>query len=235
MFKQIKAVAAFAIVLASCLIFYGYFYFFRIKKIIIFGNNNLKGLSYFNGKSTLTLDEKNIIGNLLTVNPTVKTFEIKVELPYTVIINYLPREKFVYYTSDKTSGYLDNDGVYLETAEKNNLNLPQIKANGLGIYPDEKADWRITKALKYVADMNHFDLSLQEIDIDNKRNIFTLYLNSGEMAFIPQNSDPNYITPSLQVIVTRFRIDGKFIRSVDFTNDKPVVLLKSEEKNYSTP
>ncbi|MBI3955603.1 hypothetical protein HY338_04095 [Candidatus Gottesmanbacteria bacterium] len=94
----------------------------------------------------------------------------------------------------------------------------------------DKVDWRILKAIKLVVDASKNTLSINKISLDEASGIYHLILVEGEEVEFSQEQDPYLIAASLQIIISRFRIEGKIISQIKFQFDKPVVVLKSGEK-----
>jgi hypothetical protein len=127
---------------------------------------------------------------------------------------------------------VDSEGILLY-GMRTSESLPQIEAlNPINSF-DDRTDWRILKAIKIIEETKLQELTFEKIFIDDEKNVFNLYSNDHQEIIVPFTADIPKIAASLQIIVSRFRIEGKFVTSVDFRFDKPVIKLASEEKKSS--
>jgi len=60
-------------------------------------------------------------------------------------------------------------------------------------------------------------------DIEEGSNFYVLKLNSGETVILSKNKDVLEQLSSLQLILSRFKIEGKVIKNLDFRFSQPVV------------
>jgi hypothetical protein len=207
---------------------------YRIKKVVLISKDfPIKGLYKLNNSSSFFINEKKILSDIISQNSDIYTINIKKIFPDTLIITPIfrtPAAK-VYNKSDEYN-LVDKEGYFL-TISENSSGLSNIYAYGIGLTMYSKPDWRIIKSLNYIKRSAEKGIPIENLTIDQENDVFILHLKAGEEVLVPQMSAPAFVTDSLQLIVSRFRIEGKIVSKIDFTSDKPVVTLRSEDKNYS--
>lgn len=204
------------------------FHRFRLKKVIAYcDDRSLKGLSRFNGVWTFMISEPEAAAVLLRENRIMKNIKVKLLMPDTMEIECENRQKFSYMKSGAVNFYVDEEGVFLEKADENSAGLPTITAEQISLGSFEKLDWRLMRAIEYLKYSNRSDWKVKDISVRGDEKMYTLGLQTGEVIFIPIDKDPDLISASLQIIISRFRIDGKFISKIDFSSEKPTVTIKN--------
>lgn len=72
-----------------------------------------------------------------------------------------------------------------------------------------------------------------QIIIDDNSGNYILKTNNQIEITIPVKMAINTLSASLQLIISRFRIEGKIISRIDFQFEKPIIVLKNGEKMSS--
>lgn len=205
-----------------------------VKKVEIESNSqNIKGLGVLNGKNLIFLNEERLIQELNKQNPNLKKIIIQKKYPNTLLIFTVERIPIAQIKKNTLKINVDSDGVYLFEAG-NVQNLPEIDADNIPLFENKKADWRISKSLELIENLYKNNINPRKIAVNNKDNQYSVYLNDGSEVIVPYETDNSAVAASLQIIISRFRIEGKFISKIDFRSDKPIVVLANEEKNSST-
>ena len=204
---------------------------FQLKKIVVIAPtlDNIR-LEIFNNKNLLFLNIDEIKQSLLAENIDIKSLSVYKKYPQTIIINFILREPKVILNSPRGSKLLSDDGIILSQKIDYNQNLPVIESS-LNI--DRNNDWRILKMLSYLKLLSKKSISVNKIIQDDDLSVFKILLDDNTEIIVPQSADPTIVSPSLQLIIYRFRIEGKFISKIDFSYDKPVVSFINGEKNIS--
>lgn len=166
-------------------------------------------------------------------NPRVKSVTIEKILPDTLRIDVKARIPKAYVKDSLRTQYIDDDGVLLPVERESEIKLPVIIAQNTIFFGTEKTDWRLIKAVSILTQMEKESISIDQIVIDSEKSVFHVYLNTKSEIIIPQSADPKVTAASLQTIIARFRIEGKFISKVDFQFDKPIVILSNGENMSS--
>jgi len=204
---------------------------FEIKKLILISSGkDIKGLNVFNRRNLLFLDTEKISKMLLEQNKDIRTVKITKKFPHSIIIiptARIPKALIIY----KNLNYLiDEDGILLPKDNKSTTELPIIETVIAPYSSNNITDWRINKALSYLAYGLKSGIIIEKIIIDNQNDDYFISTKDGEKVIVPQINDSGYVIASLQIIISRFRIEGKFIKSIDYRVEKPIVLLKDEGK-----
>ncbi|EKD90099.1 MAG: hypothetical protein ACD_32C00020G0002 [uncultured bacterium] len=116
------------------------------------------------------------------------------------------------------------------TGEKEIEDLPVIKISKSDLSSSQKADWRIIKALSFLIYCQKQSILIDRILIDENKSLFHIFLADGVEVIAPQTGNASILAASLQIIISRFRIEGKIITKVDFQFDKPIVVLSNGEE-----
>ncbi len=202
----------------------------KIQKIIVIGNiNNIRGLNILDNQRLLFIKNEEITKQLTKINPAIKNIFIEKKYPDTLVLQVEERKAFVQAVSNGYKIYYDKEGIPIEYTNVS-FSLPLINAKMLNLRKDRKTDWRIMKAIKITEDFGKLNINIEDITIlDNESNFIVKLVQDGKV-IIPYNDDPANIAASLQIIIHRFRIEGKFIEKVDFRFEKPIVSLSNGEK-----
>ncbi len=118
---------------------------------------------------------------------------------------------------------------------KNNFvyKLPVIKTPLITFGLGNLADWKIIKAKEIIFELGKRSIFSDQIVIDDNSGNYILKTNNQIEIIIPLKMEINTLSASLQLIISRFRIEGKIISRIDFQFEKPVVVLKNGEKMSS--
>ncbi len=204
-----------------------------IKKVIIISDNSdIKGLHIIEGKNLILLDNKSLIDFLLKSNPNINKILINKSIPNSLALQIIPRIPIAVVDNEHISIYVDEEGIYL-TGLSDLGSLPKIQIANIPMYTDRKADWRVVKALLILKFFDNQNIGIQNIVIDDNNNMYTFYLLNDIQVLIPYNADAPKLAASLQVIISRFRIEGKTVSLIDFRYDKPIVVLSNDGKKSS--
>ena len=200
--------------------------FFRIKKVIVISNSTeIRGLSQLFSENYLSLNEEVTAQKLLAVNPLIKNIKIGKTFPQTLTLNVFWRKPQAKILLDDKIILLDEEG---KVSAGDPDGLTEIAGTKITLPSSGTTDWRILKSVNYIILLSKSGIRVNNIYIFDEESIFILELADGEEVKIPFQTDPDQVSASLQVIISRFRIEGKFISSIDFRFDKPLVVLKNE-------
>ncbi len=216
-------------------IFSGFLIFshYQLKRVIVISTSQkLNGLELLTGQNLLTLDTDKIIRDLLSKNQTIKSIKLTKLLPDVLILEVIRRTPRYLIVKNDLIFPVDEEGIIL-TGAIYDENLSRIKADNLSVFSGEKIDWRILKAINLLQDIEKQSILVDQIFIDDKGSLFLLDLPEGTKVIIPYNNDTTLVATSLQIIMSRFRIEGKFVSKIDFRFEKPVVTLSNGEKMSS--
>lgn len=229
--KKSLLLTAFSLFLFLCLLFLLFIFMqFTVQKIIVISSSpEIYGLEIIRGKNLIVAPLSQLTEYLIKRNQKVKSITIEKLFPNTLRIDLMAREPVAYVKDSLRTLSIDSDGVLLPGSESTGKKLPVIKTENTIFLASEKTDWRLIKALSILDQMKKESISVDQIRIDKDKSNFHVYLDTPVEVIIPFESNPQIVATSLQVIVARFRIEGKFISKVDFQFDKPIVILRNEE------
>lgn len=203
---------------------------FKVKKIYVISNSqNIKGLAIINNQNLLFLDKGKIINGLMQQNSGWKSLSLDISLPETMRLTAIGRTPRAKINGHKIY-YLDENGILISDPAQIN-DLPVIEADYIKIFNENTVDWRVLKAIDYIKLMSQNNIEIEKITIDSDISTYNLVLDSGTKVIIKQLDSPKNIVASLQTIIARFRIEGKFISVINYQFDKPVVTIANEQKN----
>ena len=209
--------------------------FFRhqLKKVIVISSfQQLYGLEMLAGQNLLTVDTDKTIRVLTSKNQLVKSINIIKQYPDTLVLEVKARIPRYLVVKDSMIYPLDEEGIVLPGVIYDE-GLLQIDAANLSVFSGEKSDWRILKAISLLKNIEKQSILVDQISIDDKGSLFLINLDEGTKVVIPYNIDAAFLATSLQVIMSRFRIESKFVSRIDYRFEKPVVTLSNGEKMSS--
>lgn len=219
-------------IISLFIVFFCFTQFIIRKVIVISPEINLRGIDAINGQSLLFIDNKKIIRILKDQNPNIADIFVTKEFPNILKLNIFIRNPIVVLNSGSTKIGIDKEGILLFGIETH-LNLPKIETTSPIHNFTNYTDWRITKAAQILVLLNKESIIVDRIILKDSDSIFSIFLDEGSEIIAPYSVDPPLLAASLQVIIHRFRIEGKFISRIDFRFEKPIVQLINGEKNSS--
>jgi len=233
--KKIVTYSAIILILPCIIFIFIFIYFkFQLKNLIIISNkSSIVGLTQLNGVNLLPLNIKKVSLNLQKLNSSFLTINLSKKFPNSLILETKNRIAIAKIQVGNGYKFVDLNG-FIFTDNDNIADLPVIIIPQISIYSDQKTDWRVTKAISFIAEATRQGISIEQLLGDNTDNSFTIKLSIGPEIMLPYSADAVSKASSLQVIILRFRIEGKNIAKIDFRFDKPVVTLSNGEKISST-
>ena len=229
--KIVFFVGLFILLITSLLIYL--YNFFTVKRVYVIGNViPLRGINSLSKENLLLFNNKNVESNLKNKNPSVKNIIIRKTFPNILNITTIRREAIIEITDGKRVLYLDEDGIVLEINHLNSK-LPQIKTTLITFGLGNMADWKMIKAKNLIIELEKKGIFTDKIAVDDNSGNYILKTNNKIEIIIPLKMEINILSASLQLIISRFRIEGKIISKIDFQFEKPVVVLKNGGKMSS--
>ncbi len=102
-------------------------------------------------------------------------------------------------------------------------NLPQIVVLTEPLFGNERIEnYEFNKILFILDRAEKSELDVEKIAVYNKERI-DFYLKNGIMVTVNSELDADYFISSLQIMLSRFKIEGKVPASIDYRFNKPVV------------
>lgn len=202
---------------------------FQIRTVIVSSEDlDIYGLEKLNNQNLLLLDVDKFTKSLVRQNSLISSASGRKEYPDRLIIYLYKREPIALVASSPIKYYIDKEGILLPKVK--DIDLPQIEVSNIQVFLGQQADWRITKAVNLLQNMSKQSILVDRIIIDDRESLFRMHLKGDVLVLVPYNFEGLILAPSLQIIMSRFRIEGKFIRKIDFRFDKPTVVLSNGEE-----
>ncbi len=230
---KIRFLAAIFILGLSLLSVFAYKQLYIKTLIVISPRDKINGLSIFNDQNLLNIQTEKIIQYLQRQNPSLNPISISKKFPDSLVVEAKSRMALAKFANTAQNMYIDQSGIIFES-EENLSGLPVIVSAYLSKSANQKADWRVVKAIDFIQQANKQSINVDQIMLDDSAGMFSAILTDGINVLISYNADIQAKVSSLQLIIVRFRIEGKNISIVDFRFDKPIVILATGEKISST-
>lgn len=229
--KVLRILIFFGLVIISLLIICFVQSRFVIKKVIIITPeiNNLRGLHIIQGQLLFLVNTGKMIKLLKDQNPNIADISIIKEYPNALRISIIIKKPIAVLKTNSAKIGIDKEGTLL-FGMKTDSNLPKFEITSPSYNLTNPTDWRISKAALIMVLLNKESILVDRIIFRDNDSIYIIYLDEGTEIKAPYNIDPPSFAASLQVIVRRFRIEGKFISEIDFRFEKPIIQLINEEK-----
>lgn len=203
---------------------------YSLKKVIIISSlSSLNGLKSLEGINLLFMDMPMITQLLKESNLQVKDLTLHKIYPHTLQLNITPRIPIAEVLTSNGSVFIDDEGIITASYAPTGKTLPVI--DWLNIRPSKtsKADWRVIKAISLIKMGSVSSFNIEKITINDEQNLFQIKTSDGTNILINTKDDAQFIATSLQLIVERFRIEGKNISSINLRFDKPIITLINGE------
>lgn len=202
---------------------------FKIKTVIIHGETqNVQGLAKLNNQNLLFLDSNKFVEDLLEQNLLISSASARKEYPNRLVIHLYARKPVAVVIDKFSEHHIDKEGILLPKRE--DIDLPKIEIFNIQVFSGQKGDWRMVKAVALVANMSKQGILVDRIIIDERQSLFQMFLKEDILVFIPYNFEQLSVAASLQIIMSRFKIEGKRLRKVDFRFEKPIAILSNGEE-----
>ncbi|MBI4066822.1 hypothetical protein HY407_00410 [Candidatus Gottesmanbacteria bacterium] len=207
------------------------FFYFRINTLEIYGKKaNIIGLEKLEGQNIFLLNENSLRSKLLLSNITIEDIHIKKLYPNKLQMIIKPKEIEIAILSTSSAYLASLDGIILNKIDKASLptNLTKIE-NIEGLKIGDKVPNDIKSLINISKDLKNANLQADKIKVDNTAQVATFVLPSGTEFIISLTRNNETLPASLQLIMTRFRIEGREPTKIDFRFDKPIVTLNNEK------
>lgn len=204
---------------------------FNINKVIVISlQNKIYGLSILNSQNLLFIDSLDILNRLLENNPSFSSATLDRRYPATLLISTTDRKPVARIVHSATALFLDENGI-LFSGNQNESNLPLVELSQKIYHMAKIADWRLIKSARLIDYLAKQTIFVDRLYIDDNNGLFSINSKEGSLFIVPFASDVIQVATSLQTIITRFRIEGKFVQKVDLRFEKPIVVVTNGEKS----
>lgn len=230
--KFIPQILFLFICLLAILSIYSYLYIFRIKTIVVNGNlKNLYGLETIINNSLISFDKEKATQILLKNNFLVQNIYFTKSYPDKLLISFSTKEIYAQIEGKQGIYFISFDGYILQkTSNINSDQIPLIQDKTHDYFVGNIVDRPILSIIELIANIKKVVINPIRIMIDRPTSTATIELDSGTQIIISLTKDNTSIPASLQIIVSRFRIESRTLRTIDFRFDKPIVTLANGDK-----
>lgn len=216
--------AIFLIILASGL----FWYVFRLKRIIVVAQRKPQ-VSYEDLKAAnlIFLNSQEVSEQIVSQDRHILSVFVKKQFPSTIIVDVSFRKPYALLRTSDLLYELDCEGVILEEASASSPLVPVVETSQ-GSFPlTALPDSRVAKALQLNREIAKQSIRIERIRMEPAISAYHIYTNEDEEFIVPYSEDIARLAASLQLTMSRFRIEGKSVRTIDFRFNKPVVTLKN--------
>lgn len=171
-------------------------------------------------KNLLFFPSESVVKSILAENTLIEHVQIEKKYPHTLVIRVSPRTPFV--NVPQNDGYIEVDrtGFVLGPSE-GMAPLPVISFPvGSVIVGTRITDEKFMHALAFLENAKEI-ISFDHVDEHDSAS-FRATMGQTDI-IIPQLSEPERITTTLQTLLTGFRIKGTLPKTIDLRFDKPIV------------
>lgn len=201
---------------------------FKLRRLIVISPFADTGIRNAFDKPYTFLIKTDQIKNSILQNPIWQDVQVHIVNPSTVEVSLTAKKPVAAVEFQKTYIPVASDGTPLPKSEGGEL--PTIAVSSLTDYKAGNTDWRVTKAVDIIESLNNAGISVSKVTIEQKNSLFIIAISEGTQIVVPQTFSPSELAASLQIIIGRFRIEGKSVTKIDFQYDKPVIILSSQTK-----
>lgn len=207
--------------------------YFRVKKVVIIGQtSSITGLNIFNHQNLISLDTNRAAAELVKDNYFIDKVILRKKYPDEVVLNLTFKLPVLNLICANGQFSLDQKGIIIPVEEKEDWPVIENK-NSLCLY-GQKADWRVLKVYELILEINNLGYRTLKVTVDDSRGAYIFSENPESELVIPYAAEVSSTATSLQIIISRFRIEGKLIKSIDFRFDNPVITFENGEKISSS-
>jgi cell division septal protein FtsQ len=148
--------------------------------------------------------------------------------PSTIIIHSFYKSISAKIIVNEKIYYVDQNGFNLTEIDNIPVDLPNIYPTELVFNSQGQADWMIRKVIELINEQNKLSLMVLNAYLESDEQRVRLETYDDIEIILPLSKNSKDIAASLQIIISRFRIEGKNIDSIDFQFDKPLLRFKDE-------
>ena len=216
--------------LGIALISFGVYKFFTtlflVKTIKIAGEQEevLKGIEKLGGQNLLFLSKEKWEKRIEKENPLLKEIKIERKFPNQILLKFKKREPkaVIFNPIASTRLLIDGEGVILKK-ENQEKKLPVIIA---GLQNFEIGDRIKNKSIELILDcIEVLEESAQgaRFEVSEGAKILTVTLSNNVLILISQELEKEKIIYSLQILLKKFKIEGKWPKRIDLRFKKPIL------------
>lgn len=180
---------------------------------------------YLLGKNILWLDSKAEAEGIIFLRPAYESVQLSRQLPQGILVTIIKRKPIGQASKDNNIFYVFDQHGFVFGQGENNPSLPVVN-----VYPEfplalNLPNEILRKIVDLVRFLDEYQLAFKQFEIPDNRTVKIKTEDGQELIFGLQKSLKSQVA-SLQLILSRSKIEGKLIKSLDLRFDKPVAIFK---------
>ena len=221
-----KSLFFFGVILLTVGLYKFFTTFFLVKTIKIAGTQVevLGGIEKLGGQNLLFLDKFKWEDRLQKENPTLKEIKIEKEFPAQLLIKFKKREPkaIIFDQKSSTSFSIDEEGVILKKGrEEKRLAVIIASLQNFKI-GDRIKNKNIKLVLKLISALEESSEGTK-FEVDESLKILNITLSNGNLILINLEKEQEETIYSLQMLLKKFKIEGKWPKRIDLRFKKPIL------------
>ncbi len=188
----------------------------------------IAGLESLENTNLIILDETYYQKEILRKNILLKDITLTKILPNKLKMVLKMRDPYIRLMILNNNYILSEDGVVLKIGS-NPKDVPIISVEKeIIIYKiGDRVDSFIINAIELARNLKERNIDFDKIVLNKDSGTITFNTPSSILVVLSLNKNNDFVAPSLQIITSRFRIEGKEPIKIDFRFDKPIITLKN--------
>jgi len=192
--------------------------------IITTPDNNLNLAHVFSSQIILLIDTDDIKKNIQSKNSWIDHISITKSYPDKLLISVDRKSIFSYIETAGAFYEVSSDGFILKKTYSPNPSLSKVQIEGLKIKEGDILPKDLLLLLTFISDSKlNPSIQIESASVDASSQKGTIVLKDGTIIEVPLYKINPSFPASLQIIIDRFRIEGKKLSKIDFSFGKPVI------------
>lgn len=192
---------------------------------------SLNGLNSLSGKNLMIVDLNSLRNNILKSNFLLKDVTLIKRYPDTIEMTLIPRQAAIIMESSPSALIISSEGVVIRRGNNiTDTNLPLLTDSNITYRVGDVLRAPLRNLISLEENLRKTNLDTKMIMVDEKTQTATIVLSDDTQILVSTTGSYNNIPPSLQIIISRFRIEGIMPSKIDFRFDRPIVTLENGEK-----
>jgi len=188
----------------------------------------IAGLESLENTNLIILDETYYKKEILRKNILLKDITLTKILPDKLKMVLKMRDPYIRLMILNNNYILSEDGVVLKIGS-NPKDVPIISVEKeIIIYKiGDRVGSFIINAIDLARNLKERNIDFDKIVLNKDSGTIAFNTPSSTLVVLSLNKNNDFVAPSLQIITSRFRIEGKEPIKIDFRFDKPIITLKN--------
>ena len=189
------------------------------------------GLEKLENGHLFFLDEKKLKKEILQRNFLIKDLTITKVYPDKLKITINLRKPFAYLSDSRVYYTLSEEGIILKkNTDVRNLPIIQLEQESISNKTGHRVDGFIVSTIQLLQGFQKQKIDTDKIILNRNDETIRFNILDSTQVLLSLTKDNQFVPPSLQIIISRFRIEGSVPASFDFRFEKPIITLKNGDK-----